>query len=125
MDEKRPLQILSKAHLDPHAAPGKSDNRRTLKRDDHNIKHGKKADARKCVSLNKMVDGIALKQRKDDIHQGTEQVHDQDHNYRFFVGFEKRKDPFPDGVIKGFCVFFFFQSHAFFPPSMTRMSLFI
>ena len=86
MYEQSTLHILSQAHLDPHAAPGEGDHRCALKGNGRNIDHCKNPYAGQRISLNEMIDGKSLKQRKYDVDQGTEKVHDKDHDHCFFIG---------------------------------------
>ena len=77
------------------------------------------------IRLDEIPDGVALEQGNGHVHQGAQAVEHQ-HPYKVPAeGPHKGGQPFPDAPVKGFCIFFFFQPHACFPPSRIRMSLFI
>ena len=69
MYKQSSFHILSKIHFNLHTTSGKEDYQATLKGHHKNIAQCETANTGKAVLTDKMIDGITLEQRQNNIHQ--------------------------------------------------------
>ncbi len=118
MGEKVSAQILANIHFNLHGVVAESHNRQRLRHNGKKIAKAVGKQSPQGVRLNKILNGIPLKQWQQHVNQGAKPVENKHTDKGFFVVGQHRKQPLPDFQIKGFCIFLFVKGrHYPFPPS--------
>src|SRR5699024_5708861 len=89
------------AHLHLHGAECIEYEAEHLQNNHTDVSCNKGVESVQCSLFNKVIDDIALKQRQQYVYNRDNDVGDDDEQKQPAIGFRKRKQPLPDGKLKG------------------------
>ncbi len=116
MDEAGALEVAPEVHLHADAPARKTHHEQRLQHDDRPVNPCEKSQPARGAGLDKMVDGVLLELRQQDIHRRAAQVQQKNRQQHAPVRFQVGEKALPDFQAERGGVFLFLIPHRGLPP---------